>query len=617
MALRGWTQGVSWPTGQGTLAWPSGTVAGDTCLLHVGGTTSSTPKRQPADLTGWQLAKTTPSTKTWIKVLTATDVASALSVLGSVGALETFPGQWRLGQVTEKPGATMSTPGSHLIVYGRGRNATTLTPAAGKLGVDYLNAAYLNRANAIWSIPATAVGYLQLAGAFNGSDSDGFELIPPSAPAAPVLTSPTAGAQVNPALAGAVRWLHQSLAGRTQSAYKVRVRAQGAATWSYLVGGDLTATETAVAGDTQTAPINAGALTSPTIYEWSVSTTEDGTKWSAWADTSTFQAITAPVVASVTVSAPAGDVTPDVSYTRTLGSGVQTAYQVVVTPATSATPDVGVLYDSGVVADTTQPVTVPDRLQWTNGQALRVWVRVWQTGGMMSAWTYGTATVSWTPPSAPTSVTVADAAPPVVSVAGLTAGLPVRLQTSIDGGTTWTDVLTTTATGTTQTIPQPLAPYGVATRWRAARADATGRWSAWTTSTAYTSTDQASYWVADDGSYLRVCLAKDDPGYVEQSYAVHAPLDGGYQRVDYSPERGWVGEMQVRLQTSAEVATALAWLRGHDVWTMRWPAERDAYGAWTSGSVRRISRVSRLSLDRLAQVAIQHRTLPISWVEQP
>ena len=216
--LRGWTQGVYWSAASGTLAWPSGTVAGDTALLHVGGTTSSTPKRQPTDATGWQLAKRTPSTKTWIKVLTASDVASPLAVLGSVGAMETFPGAWRLGQVTNEPGATMSSASSHLIVYGRGRNANALTPSVGKLGVDFLNASYLNRANAIWSLAATSPGFLQLASGFNGSDSDGFELIPPAAPASAVLTSPSVGAQVDPAVPNSVGWQHQSLAGRTQSA---------------------------------------------------------------------------------------------------------------------------------------------------------------------------------------------------------------------------------------------------------------------------------------------------------------------------------------------------------------------------------------------------------------
>lgn len=614
--LRGWTQGVYWSAASGTLAWPSGTVAGDTALLHVGGTTSSTPKRQPTDTTGWQLANTTPTTKAWLKVLTASDVASPLAVLGSVGAMETFPGAWRLGQVTEKPGATMSTPGSHLIVYGRGRNANALTPSVGKLGVDYLNAAYLNRANAIWSIPATAVGYLQLAGAFNGSDADGFELIPPAAPASAVLTSPSAGVQVNPAVLNAVGWQHQSLAGRTQSAYKVRVRAQGAATWSYLVGGALTATETAVAGDTQTAPINAGALTSPTIYEWSVSTTEDGTNWSTWADTSTFQAITAPVVTSVTVSAPAGDVTPDVSYTRTLGAGVQTAYQVAVTPATSTSPTVGPIHDTGVVSAVDNPVTIPDRLQWANGQALRFWVRVWQTGGMASQWAYGSGTVSWTPPSAPTAVVPVDGSPLQVTVAGLVAGLPMRLQTSTDG-TTWTDVVATTATSATMTIDQPLAGYGVPTLWRAARADANGRWSTWTTSVAVATMDRSAYWVSDDGlTWLRVCLAKDLPGRLSQDFAVWQTLAGGVPRVDRSAERGWAGEMSVRLPTRAEAEAAIAWLRTHDVWRMRWNPEADATGARVAGDVRRIARTSQIGLDRLAQIAIQHRTMPVSWVEQ-
>lgn len=616
MALRGWTQGIYWPAGAGTLAWPAGTIAGDTVLLHVGATTSSNPKRQPRDASSWQSCQRTPSTQTWLKWLTAADIASPLPVLGCVGALEVFPGAWRLGQVTNEPGATMSSASSHLIVYGRGRNANALTPSVGKLGVDFLNASYLNRANAIWSLAATSPGFLKLASGFNGSDADAFELIPPAAPAAPTLTSPSAGAQLDPAIANAVRWSHESLAGREQAGSKVRIRLQGATTWSYLVGGSSTAVETSVTSSAQSAPINANSLTSPNVYEWSVSTTEDGINWSPWADTSTFQVIAAPSVTSVTVSAPAGDVTPSVSYTRTIGSGVQVAYQVVVTPATSTSPEVAPIHNTGVVVGVDNPVEIPDRRQWINSQPLKFWVQVWQTGGMRSAWTPGAGTVTWVPPSAPTSVVAADGRPPRVSVSGLTSGLLWQLQASADGGATWVDQGTRSATAATVAVDQPLTAYGVATIWRARRADATGRWSDWTTSVALASTDRSPYMVADDGTWLRVRYTKEGPTQISQTVTVHQMLAGGPPRVDYSPPRGMAGDLRIWLPTAADVADMERFLQDHTVWTMRWAPERnDRSRTVEARPVTRMARAERISRDRL-QAAVQHRFLPLSWVEQ-
>lgn len=614
MAIRGYTQAAYQSSGAGTIAWPSGTVAGDTAYLGVAGTLSSTPKRQPTDTTGWQLAKTTPSTKSWVKVLTSADIANPLAFQGCIGFLVTLPGAWRLGQVTEKPGATMSNAAGQLIVFGRGKSA--LTPAAGKLGTDVQNPAYGNRYNNVWSLAASATGFLQLASGFNGTDSDGFELIPPDAPAAPTLTAPSSGVQVNRTLALSFSWLHQSLAGRAQGAYKLRLRAVGAGSWSYLVGGTLTGTETAVTGAAQSATLNASTLTAATDYEWSVSTTEDGTNWSAWATSQTLTAIAPPSVSSVTVSAPAGDLTPDVSYSATMGTGVQTAYQVMVTPSASTSPDVGTIWDSGVVQGADNPVTVPDEMQWTNGQALKFWLRVWQTGGVPSAWASGTGTVSWTPPSAPTSVVATDGQPLTIAVTGLTAGLPVQIQYSIDSGTTWTDSPTITPTGSSLTVAQPLAPFGTPTIWRARRADANGRWSSWTVSAAVTPSDRCSYWLGDSGDWIKVSLSEEHPGQVSQDIAVYPPLAGGPPRVDYSPERGWAGQMLLLIETAAEVAAIVAFLRAHDVWTMRWPVDGIGNDSDYSPPPTRMARASQISLERLTQIATQCRTMPLSWVEQ-
>ncbi len=614
MAIRGYTQAAYQSSGAGTIAWPAGTVAGDTAYLGVAGTLSSTPKRQPTDTTGWQLVKVTPSTKSWMKVLTSADIAAALPFQGMIGFLITLPGQWRLGQVTEKPGANMSNAAGQLIVFGRGKSA--LTPAAGKLGTDVQNAAYGNRYNNVWSIAATATGFLQLAATFNGTDSDGIEMIPPAAPSAPILSAPVAGAQVDPAVANVFSWLHQSLAGRASTAYKFRIRVVGAGSWSYLVSGTLTGTETSVAGSAQEATMNASVLTSGNTYEWAVSTTEDGTNWSAWATSQQIPAVSAPVVTGVTVSAPAGDVTPDVSYAKTIGSGVQTAWQSIVTPSTSADPTIGPIYDSGVVAGTDNPFTIPDLMQWTNGQALKFWVRIWQTGGLASAWVSGTGTVSWTPPSAPATVVASNGRPTTVAITGLTVGMTTQIQSSEDAGATWVDQPLIVPGSTSVTVAQPMVGYGISTIWRARRADSSGRWSAWTTSAAFTSSDPNSYWQGDDGAWIQARVEKEDPIRYIQAVQVHTPISGGMSRVDYSPESGRAGKTDLLLLSAAEVNAMIAFLWTHDVWTARRVAESDGFGVTVARPLIRMARASEMSLEHLAQIAAQHRRLPLAWVEQ-
>lgn len=417
VARVGSTVGPYWSGNSGTLAWPGGSAAGHVAVVNVYGTTSSA---RTLAASGWINFKHTPSTDHFWKVLTSTDVASALVVsAGYAAALTVYSGAGRIGAVsdlgTSNPGATTTAADSMVHVSGRGK--TTLTPS-GSLGSDVVLTAYSNRHYNLWVLTGSAIGWYGLTG-FNGTDSTSVEIVPTAGPSAPTISAPLAAYVVSAAAACVLSWVHRSAQNGTPDGYSVKIVKDGATTY-YLTGaGALTATVTTVGSSAQTATVAAGQLVSGSTYVMTVQTSEGGV-WSAWSPSVTFSAITAPTVSTVTVSSPAGTLTPAVSWTESVTGG-QSAYQVRICLAADSAPDVP-LWDSGAVSGPDLSDAAP-AINWANGQSLKAWVRV-QQPGLWSAWVASSAfTVSWTPPAAPSTVTAANQAsgPLRVTVAGVTA----------------------------------------------------------------------------------------------------------------------------------------------------------------------------------------------------
>lgn len=624
-SLRGYTQAVYDADGQQTIAWPSGSAVGDYAVLCCLEPQSGTPNSRPADTTNWLVGPSTGNSTVWGAYLTADLLAAALPVQGFVAFLAVIAGCGGIGRTSKSNGVSFSTAGSGLFVFVRDDTRTsTLTPATGKLGTDVLNGANRNRRSNVWFIPYTTTGTKKLSST-NATYFTSLEMLPAVAPSAPTAVTPVAGALIDPSMSNTftVRHNHPSMP-QTRINLRIRVKT-GPGAWQYLSGGTLSGTSTPTSTSTSALTLNASQLTTNTTYEWQAQTAVDDSGSGLWSDWSALSEVTAaapPVVNSVSVSSPAGDLHPDVTATRTLGYGSQVAWQVRVTPSASASSDVGTLYESAVQPGADLAWTL-DGIDWTNGSSYKAWVRIQQTGGQWSAWASGTFTPSWTAPGAASAITWTQGQPPTVTVTGLSGKIRVQVATSADGGTTWSTLMTTPVTAASMTIGLPLAPYGVALKYRARASgtvDSTEVWSAWvTTASSYTSADDRSYLTSDDASsWVQVRMRAEQRRRVEPitvSYGLTGEDDTPTAVVDYGPTQGWAGSVTLLGLTPAEVAAVVAFFDANDVFRIRWQAERYGTTVYDMGNTR-AARASAVEPGRLVQTAITPRELPFDWVEQ-
>ena len=613
-------------SGSGTIAWPSGALAGHLAILSIEGTDKTT--REPTS-DGWTKIDHTDITDTYYRIITTADLAAGVPYEGHVGWLAVYAGAGRAHQVSSTgdgvtPGGRLTTTGAMLHCFGRGYDHP-LTPSSGKLGSDTRNDAWHKRYSNVWSAgPIAAPGYLKMAGSSNVKYCAGFEIVPLAGPLAPTLAYPTAGAEVDAALDAVLAWVHRSSQAMAQQARQLRARASGSSTWLYLqADGTLGASAAQVTTAAQSATIDAGQLTAGTVYEWAVQT-EDADFWSPWSPTATFTAATKPTVTSVTVTAAAEDLSPTVTLTAST-TGAHVATRVRICAAADADPGAP-LYDSGILTGAVTTYTVPASESWTNGASLRAWVEVRQGGGLWSVPTADDATfaVTWTPPAAPAAVTAANQTigPIAVTVTGVSGMALVQIMASTDAGATWSEYATVTPSGASVTVQRPRL-YGVPVRFRARTAtlsEGVRLWSAWTTMGAdITPTDMGAYLASDDGSdWLAVRVRTDEDRTRVQDFSITRPLTstpGSVAQVDSTPATGWEGRTTVFCATRAERESLLAWLDAHRVFVL-WPNPEHRLGAMVAEPPVRVTLRDTLTLARLAQANISSRDVPLPWVSQ-
>ena len=354
-------------------------------------------------------------------------------------------------------------------------------------------------------------------------------------------------------------------------------------------------------------------LTANAAYTWSV-----GTQWGAgwmWSPERALHPDAPPTVSTPTVSSPAGDLSPTVSWTASPGTGVITAHRVWLMPAAATEPGDGALWDSGVIQNATGPDTAPPDSPWTNGQSLKAWVRAYQTGGVSKTAVSAAFTVSWTPPATPT-LAVTAGSPVQVVVFGVTVGNVVQIEQALDG-VTWTPLTSQTATATTMTVTSVLAANGTAVKIRARQGsivEGVPMTSAWSTEQTVTATPDGC-WLVDDtdrATALKVSPVTDTRRGIVQGITATYGLGATRARVDSTPQAGERGELVLATDTLAERAALLAWLTDRSVW---WIALCPDDGQ--PHRPIRAARVSAPEWERLAQTALSSiYHLPISWVEQ-
>jgi hypothetical protein len=226
-------------------------------------------------------------------------------------------------------------------------------------------------------------------------------------PAAPTLTYPASGANLDLAAGTTFRWTYNPVSpGDTQQAWALRrvygVTTEywnaGAQTW----GGSIT-WNTSVAADPSAAPFAAGKWANGTTYTWSARTRSSTGADSAWATDRTVVGTAAPVV---DVTAPLGlvygETTPLVTWDYT-GLDAQASYEVRILAEASGidnTNPVGWVWTSGVVNSS---IARQHRvaLNLTNGTAYRAYVRSTSATAVASAWDYLPFTITVTPPTGP------------------------------------------------------------------------------------------------------------------------------------------------------------------------------------------------------------------------
>lgn len=222
------------------------------------------------------------------------------------------------------------------------------------------------------------------------------ELLPPKGPGEPVITNPSSG-EISNAGDVNVSWQHRpSIQGGYQDRVQLRRESalDGTERWdgSGWVSGGATLYTSEGSLVLPGSSFDAGAP-----YLLSVRTREalDG-QWSDWSTPVDVMAVTPP---SVTVTAPSGavsnDLSPLVEWTTTTPRGVQTAFRVRVVTALGSP-----VYDSGWRQGAAEGFTVPAQ-DWTNGGAYQVLLQVSQTGGSTSDYGSSDFTMSWSTPSVP------------------------------------------------------------------------------------------------------------------------------------------------------------------------------------------------------------------------
>lgn len=558
-AIRGSTGPL---VGATSLPWPAGTTIGDFAVLW------DVDRRSSPD--GWDRVWS----YVWSKRLTAGDIAANLPTGGALQAVVVLSSAGGVVRVNRQSSFVRLRAGGVGVWIGwqsPHQWSTPLASATYQRGSTVVDPGDQYR-HAVWAMAVASAGTYSPGSVSRHAELVGIKVLPPAAPLAPTWVAPASGAAVDRATPVSLTVAHRSESGASQTGLKVLIRPAGGAWGSLRADGTIAAGDTTVEIPTSSGmmQIAAGQLAVNTSYELAAYTADEG-GWSPVSASSTIVARTAPTVAVTLTTAP-GDLSPTVSWVTTPGVGSQASWEVRISPA-GAGPDAAVTgWTSGAQpgASVSWSALAPTSLP-TNGGQVVAWVRVTDSA-LTSAWTASASkVVSWTPPAAPASLTVADGMPLTLTAAGVpvtSVALDWEWETTPD---VWVRLATTEGPAATESLGVPLAPYDVLRRYRVralAVLEGVRLASAWVTSAPVATTDRCAYLVSEDG---REWLAIDtwDAGSPTpiQGHAVSSGFGSTVQRVDRTQVAGWSGWTVVRTE-GLPAATALwDWLTGRErIW---------------------------------------------------
>ena len=274
-----------------------------------------------------------------------------------------------------------------------------------------------------------------------------------------------------------------------QSAYCLRIQQFGGP-WLYWNGSAFTSSVYWVISTSETVTIPAGKIVDGGPYVWQVAT--DGNDplapalASPWSQAQIFVTAAVPTVNVLTPAGHTAILQPTVTWEDTLTSGVQTNYQVMIytlaETETSGFDPIGTqasaLYNSGVQSGTALSQATTG-VTYTTGTQYVAYVRVTQTNGATSNWASSLFTADSTTPATPgiCAVDVTGAGTQAELIVwgndnnDLPGGCQAGVQSSTDGGSTWSNV--SGATALTMAMPGQMVgclqtiSYTSTTIWRA------------------------------------------------------------------------------------------------------------------------------------------------------
>ncbi len=623
-ALVGYVQQAWNTTGQDTLSLSALTAPGGGSVAAVAGqmawveaSHASTNRPLPS---GWNLA----ANSLWWKMLDADDItAGSVTVKAKLTSLSVLSGAAGYGRYSEQPQVNVRS-GSGGAIFRGSTEPWHSDLGAGptyRIGAETTSAEDGHK-HAIYWRAASAAGYVDLPGANDDASFRAYEVLAPAAPLAPLPLLPESGAAVNRDATVTLAFAHRSSAALPQLACRAPIRVAGG-TWGSvkpdgtIAAGDTSQVITTAAGEVS---IDPGVLAAASSYEWYV-LTQDAAGWSPASATRSLVARVLPT-AAVTLTSTFASRSPVASWVVTPGTGTLQGWQLRICPAADGTAD-SPIWDSGQVSGSALSMELPGSIPWANGGSYRAWLAPTDSAlaGVFHA--SNSAVVAWTPPSPPSSVVATTGAPSVVTVSGIPGpSESIEVQAGPVGVDDWVALATRLAPGSSVAIGDPLAPYGVARRYRArawATVDDVLQPSAWVESSAITSDDLGAYIVAADGSAYVAVQVSDAGALVPiQGYARSGGLGDTVQRIDRTPVAGYRSWWEVETDTPDDEATVIGWLTDPDrpaLWLRPHP-ERPFVGG-PIGLAALLTAVEAVPTpERLVQAAMTPRHIKWDFITQ-
>lgn len=278
-----------------------------------------------------------------------------------------------------------------------------------------------------------------------------------TAPNAPVLVSPIAGATVDQSATITLDWTFSDPdAGDTQSEFDLRYRIVGAGAWTDV--NSVTATTSY--------DITAATLTADETYEWEVRTYDSQGTVGAWSGVETFNPTEPPTAPTFTAPAAADQVIALSFFNVGWTASEQDAYQLRRVADDTGSPDTSTVYsDTGTVSAPSarsRSVEFP-----TNSRFEHIQLRV-QKDGLWSSWSSIRVEVDYTVPPASTVTITAVSAAQALQV-NVTAGTPAGLEPT----PTVYDLYVRIASGGRADLDRPVGGSGIRIAQGVAVADAT------------------------------------------------------------------------------------------------------------------------------------------------